>query len=428
MGCLFLWRMEMSEKIKKLQRKQADIYHEMEALQKLTEDESRAYTPDEEAKYDDLGVKFDEVQAEIDVENAREQKMSARAALLASLDDDDAHRPEPPIRNRKSTRAQASPEYEKAFSRFLRVGEQRLEPGEFRALQMDEDETGGFLVASEQFVNKLIQAVDDEVFIRGFATTIPCESAHGLGVPTLETDASDAEWTTEIAEPTEDDALKFGKREMLPHPLVKLITVSEKLLRTSTLDVEGFIRARMAYKFGAAQENAFMIGTGSGQPLGLFVASADGIPTTRDVSTDNSATALTADGLINCLYSLKPQYLKNARWLFHRDAIKSIRKIKDVTSGEYIWQPGLAADKQPSILDRPYTISEYVPNTFTASKYVGMVGDYSFYWIADALDMRIQRLVELFAKKNQVGFIGRLETDAQPVLAEAFARVKLAAE
>ena len=56
-----------------------------------------------------------------------------------------------------------------------------------------------------------------------------------------------------------------------------------------------------------------------------------------------------------------------------------------------------------------------------------MIADFSYYWIADALDMRIQRLVELYAATNQVGFIGRLETDAQPVLAEAFSRVKLAA-
>jgi len=418
----------MSEKIKELKRKQAEVFQEMEALQKKISDEKRAWLPDEEAKYDELGNRFDAFQEEVDAETAREEKMEARAALLSAHDDHDPQRPDPESRGRKPIYIRATPEYARGFVEFLRVGETRMNPAEYRALQMDEDETGGFLVASEQFVNKLIQAVDDQVFMRGLATIIPCKTAHSLGIPTLETDASDAEWTTEIGEPTEDAALAFGKRELYPHPLVKMITVSEKLLRTSAMDVEGLIKQRMAYKFGTSQEKAFMTGTGTEQPLGIFTASNDGIPTSRDVSTDNTATALTADGLINCLYSLKPQYLGNARWLFHRDAIKSIRKIKDITSGEYIWQPGLAADKQPSILDRPYIISEFVPNTFTASLYVGMVGDFSFYWIADALDMRIQRLVELFAKKNQVGFIGRLEVDAQPVLAEAFARVKLAAE
>ena len=55
-----------------------------------------------------------------------------------------------------------------------------------------------------------------------------------------------------------------------------------------------------------------------------------------------------------------------------------------------------------------------------------MIGDWSFYWIADALNMAIQRLDELYAETNQTGYIARRELDAMPVLAEAFIRVKLA--
>jgi len=40
--------------------------------------------------------------------------------------------------------------------------------------------------------------------------------------------------------------------------------------------------------------------------------------------------------------------------------------------------------------------------------------------------MEIQRLNELFAQNNQVGFIGRMWVDGAPVLESAFARVKLA--
>ena len=84
-------------------------------------------------------------------------------------------------------------------------------------------------------------------------------------------------------------------------------------------------------------------------------------------------------------------------------------------------------DGEPdTILNRPLNMSEYVPNTFTTGLYVGMFGDLSKYWIADALDLQVQRLIELYAETNQDGFIGRMESDGMPVLAEAFARVKLA--
>jgi HK97 family phage major capsid protein len=161
--------------------------------------------------------------------------------------------------------------------------------------------------------------------------------------------------------------------------------------------------------------------------MGVFTAaqSGFGISTGRDVSTGNTTTAITADGLIEALYSLKAQYRKNAQWIFHRDAVKKIRKLKD-GDGQYLWQVGFAQNKPDSILGLPYNESEYCPNTFTAGLYVGIVGDFSFYWIAEALQMQIQRLVELYATSNQTGYIGRVELDAMPVDENAFARVTLA--
>ena len=74
----------------------------------------------------------------------------------------------------------------------------------------------------------------------------------------------------------------------------------------------------------------------------------------------------------------------------------------------------------------PIFMSEYAPNTFTTGLYVGILGDFSNYWIADALNMQIQKLVELYAATNQDGFISRMESDGMPVVSEAFVRVKLA--
>jgi len=42
------------------------------------------------------------------------------------------------------------------------------------------------------------------------------------------------------------------------------------------------------------------------------------------------------------------------------------------------------------------------------------------------LNLAVQRLVELYAETNQIGFIGRLESDGMPTLEEAFVRIKLA--
>ena len=52
-------------------------------------------------------------------------------------------------------------------------------------------------------------------------------------------------------------------------------------------------------------------------------------------------------------------------------------------------------DGEPDrLLGLPMDVSEYAPNTFTSALYVGILGDFSNYWIADSLALEMQRLVE----------------------------------
>lgn len=318
----------------------------------------------------------------------------------------------------RSLAATMRPEYRRQWGNHLFRGEQR-------ALQVDLDTAGGFLVTPMQVVDMLIKAIDDQVFIRGLATVMAVPTADSLGVPTLDNDPADADWTSELATGNEDSSMNFGRRELHPHPLAKRIKISRTLLR-KVPSSEMLVMNRLAYKFGITEEKAYLTGTGAQQPLGVFVASTHGISTSRDMSTDNTAAAITAAGLINAKYNLKAAYWPRARWVFHRDAVKQIVKLTD-GEGQYLWLPSLRDGEPDRLLGVPMSVSEYAPNTFTASQYVGIIGDFSNYWIADSLAFEMQRLVELYAATNQVALIGRLESDGMPVLEEAFTRVKLAA-
>jgi HK97 family phage major capsid protein len=316
-----------------------------------------------------------------------------------------------------------TPEYRSAFSAYLTRGAGSLSPAEQRALSAENDIQGGYLVAPQETLNQLIKGIDNAVVVRQLATKFTVTGAESLGAPSLDADPADADWTSEIATGSEDTSMAFGKRELHPRPLAKRIKVSRKLLSRMPA-AETYVRQRLEYKFGVAAEKGYMTGDGNNKPLGLFVASAQGITTGRDVQT-GSATSITADALIDAKYALKQPYQNspNLRWLFHRDAVKVIAKLKDSTNN-YIWQPNLQAGQPDRLLNVPVLMSEYVPNTFTTGLYVGVLGDLSYYWIADADTFAIQRLVELYAETNQVGFIGRLETDGMPVLEEAFVRLK----
>lgn len=394
----------------------ADYRRVLDAADSYTDGRMKA---DVKERLDKMDVDMDDLQASIQRHQAQEEREASNGSRQNRTGD-------PKNENRESDSIRASKEYGEAFTAALASGRISAKVShEIRAaLQADLDDQGGVLVASEQFANRFIQAVDNEVFIRQLATKSTVTTAAGLGIPTLASDIDDADWTAEIATGSEDTGTKFGKRELKPHPLAKRIKLSKKLLRLMPM-VEGKVMERLAYKFAVAMEKGYLTGNGVNQPLGVFTASTNGISTARDFATGNTSTAITADGLIEALYGLKGQYQRTATWIFHRDALKMIRKLKD-TTGQYLWQPSIAGGQPATIMDRPFKMSEFAPNTFTTGQYVGIVGDFSRYEIVDALDMTVQVLTELYAETNQNGYIGRLETDGMPVLEEAFSRVTLA--
>lgn len=334
-------------------------------------------------------------------------------------------------RCRRSTR-----EYSQVFFDYMHRGLAALStPMAQRAIQADSDILGGYLVAPVEFVANLIKFVNNFVFVRQKATIYTLKSAQSLGAPSLDADPSDAVWTSELDTGNEDSSMAFGKRELTPHPLAKRLKISNKLLRMAAITsgfsqdgsvktggAENLVKDRLGYKFGVTEEEAFMTGTGSNQPLGLFVASSRGISTNRDVLT-GSSTGFTADGLIAAKYNQKVQYWPDLEWIFHRSALQLIRQLKDA-NGQYLWVPGGLGGETDTLLDLPVNMSEYAPNTFTTGLYVGLLANLKFYWIADAENLEIVRLNELYAAANQTGFIARRELDGMPVLEEAFTRLK----
>ncbi len=311
-----------------------------------------------------------------------------------------------------------------AFRNHLRIGDSETMKA-YNALQMDNPSQAGYLIAPEKFVGTMIKELDDAVFFRTLAKKFSLKGAHSMGFPKRIERTNTFRWGSEVSEPTEDTSLAFGKREFVPHPASFLIRVSNTLIQNAP-EVDAIVRSELVAEVAKNLEEAYMTGDGVNKPLGVFTAGANGISTARDVATDNTATAMTFNGLIEAKYAIKSQYQPNAKWLFHRDAVKMLAKIKD-SDGQYIWQPSVVAGTPDMLLGKPVMMSEYVPHTFSANQYVGMLGDFSNYWICDGQDMFIQVLREKYALTNQIGYIGRLATDGMAVLDEPFARIKLAA-
>ena len=191
------------------------------------------------------------------------------------------------------------------------------------------------------------------------------------------------------------------------------IKVSEELLNDSVFDLESYIAREFARRIGTKEEEAFFTGDGTGKPLGILAASGGA----ETGVTAASATAVTADELMDLFYSLKSPYRKNAVWILNDSTIKAIRKLKD-NNGQYLWQPSLVAGTPDTILGRPVKTSAYMPAIAAGAKTIAF-GDFSYYWIADRQGRSFKRLNELYAANGQVGFLGAQRVDGKMILPEA---------
>ena len=301
----------------------------------------------------------------------------------------------------------ASDDYRKNFWNAMRSKVPM--PGVTNALQIGTDSEGGYLVPDE-YERTLLEALEEENIFRQMAKVIKTSSGDRK-IPVVASKGT-ASWIDEEgAYPESDDS--FGQVSIGAYKLGTMIKVSEELLNDSVFDLQSYISREFARRIGAKEEEAFFTGDGKGKPLGVLAA-AGGAETGV---TAASATAVTADELMDLYYSLKSPYRKKSVWVLNDSTIKAIRKLKD-NNGQYLWQPSLTAGVPDMILGRPIKTSAYMPAMAAGAKTIAF-GDFSYYWIADRQGRSFKRLNELFAASGQVGFLASQRVDGKMILAEA---------
>ena len=313
-----------------------------------------------------------------------------------------------PLNGRETAKTgRATDEYRQNFWDMMRS--KTPMPQVVNALQIGTDSEGGYLVPDE-YERILVEALEEENVFRQLAKVIRTSSGDRK-IPVVATKGT-ASWIDEEGAYLESDD-SFGQVSIGAYKVGTMIKVSEELLNDSVFDLEAYISREFARRIGAKEEEAFFTGDGSGKPLGVLAA-AGGAETGV---TTASATAITADELIDLFYSLKAPYRRNAVWVLNDSTIKAIRKLKD-NQGQYLWQPSLTTGAPDLLLGKPVRTSAYMPAIAADAKTVAF-GDFSYYWIADRQGRSFKRLNELYAATGQVGFLASQRVDGKLVLPEA---------
>ena len=387
-------------KIIELREKRANLWNATKAFLDSHRGEDGMVSAEDNAAYEKMEADVVALGKEI-------ERLERQAAIDREMDQPTStplvSRPSAGV-NQKQGRA--SDEYKTAFWGMMRS--RSAGPSVMNALQIGTDSEGGFLVPDE-YERTLVQGLEEENVLRSLCTVIQTSSGDRK-IPIVASHGT-ASWVDEEGTiPESDDA--FGQISIGAHKVATMIKVSDELLQDSVFNIENYIASEFARRIGAAEENAFINGDGSGKPTGLLHAT-NGAATGVTTAGNNVA----ADEIIDLVHSIKSVYRNKAVFLMNDSTIKAIRKLKSI-EGQYLWQPGLKEGQPDMLLNYRIVTSPYMPEV-AAGKKVILFGDFKSYWIADRQGRSFQRLNELFAVTGQVGFRATQRVDGRLVLPEA---------
>ena len=298
----------------------------------------------------------------------------------------------------------ASDEYKKALLQAMRTNFRQIN----NVLQEGIDPQGGYLVPDE-YDKRLIDILTEENVMRTLGTNITTSGEHKINIAATKPAAA---WIEEGGTLTFGDAT-FDQIILDAHKLHVAIKVTKELLYDNAFNLENYILTQFGKALSNAEEDAFINGTGVGQPLGILAETGGA----QVGVTSASSTKVTADEIINLVYSLKRPYRKNAVFLANDVCVAELRKLKD-NNGQYLWQPSLQAGEPDRVLGYKVYTSPYFPVP-TAGGTAVAFGDFSYYNIGDRGTRSFAELKELFAGNGMIGFVAKERVDGKLVLPEA---------
>lgn len=406
-----------------------------EALEEIKKNTDEARSAELEARHDAIMSDFDKVERQIE----REQKMSDIEKRFEQRQTEERANRRPISRDDEARGQDAGKElsYRSVFYKFISNGADMsaLEPEERAALKAGVQQgeeyrvqtagtttAGGFTVPTE-LAAQIVRAMKawGPMYDEAVTTELNTNAGNVIQIPTIDDTANSAVAHTEGTTQTDDgsaDAV-FGQKQLEAYVFdTKFIRFSFELAQDSIFNMEALLGDLLGERLGRIANAQLTTGTGTSAPNGIVTASGLG-------KTAASATAITADEIIDLVHSVDPAYRSAPKvgFQFNDTTLSAIRKLKD-GQGNYLWQMGDVTKGEPSrLLGYNYRINQAMASIATGNR-VMLFGDFGKYWVRKVGQPVIGVMRERFWPN--LGIAGYIRFDGELADAGAVKHYKMA--
>jgi len=376
-------------KLKALKEKRATIYTSIDELRQATD--GREMTAEEQQRWETMLSDYDKadkaVEAEerfMDIQRKQvEQEVARRDSLLGQT---------------------VGEEYRRAFGDYLLNGASGIS-SESRATI---EQRAGIAGLSGGLIIPKTLASEIEVALKAYggmfeAATI-LNTSHGgdLILPTVNDTSAKATIVSEYDQSTKR-APSFGSVVLKAYTYrTPIIPVSQELIQDSAFDLDALLSRLLADSFSRGVNEDLTTGNGTGKPTGIVTAATA-------CTTQAAAASIKLDDIIDLIKSVNSAYARNGKFMFNRNTLWELAKIKDQT-GRYIWQDSTREGTPATLFGKQYVLNDDMADIGAGNASV-LFGDLTKYNIRLVQSFRVIRLNELLAEYLSIGLFGFARVD-----------------
>ena len=414
--------------LKALLEKRAKLVADMTAIITAAETDNRELTAEEQTQFDNWKAEKASLDGRIDnagmIEEANTEMKQTRpaAARGAGLN------PRP-----------AGPEAPREFAslgeflhavRFntndprLVYGERDEGDGLRSEMRMDQGTSGGFLIPP-RFVDTILKIPAQDALVRPRANVIPAGTPPDQAVTIPALDQSGATqpnsnfggmtfaWIGEGQLKPDTSAL-LRNVTLTPHEIAGTVTVTDKLLRNWPA-ASAFLESLMRSGVAAAEDLAFLQGTGNGQPLGVTNAGAS------YVQSRTSGGLVKYADLVNMVARVLMRSGTSPVWSMPQSVLPQIATLVDPL-GHYIFVPnaaaGIGVGFAGTLLGYPLRWNNRAPLLGTKGDVI--LADWSYYLIKDGSGPYVASSEHVYFQSNKTMIKIFWNVDGSPWLTAPF--------
>ena len=182
----------------------------------------------------------------------------------------------------------------------------------------------------------------------------------------------------------ESKEIRFSSYKIGSLAKLKLAFINDR-----NFNVENYLSTKFAKRFGIAEENLIVNGTGNKEPLGIMNS---GI-------AKSTASALTYDEVVKLFFSLDKDLRVNATWMMSDEMAMKLRSVKD-SNGYPLFNGERIFNKEVMIIN---SLDE---NTI-------LFGDFSYLYILIRKPLGVRVLTEKYIATGDYGYAGIERIDAK---------------